>query len=36
MDHREWTAVSIDRRAVTLDEVKPPVELFDPQSWLAR
>jgi hypothetical protein len=29
-----WTAVSVSRRTVTADEMKPPAELFDPQTWL--
>jgi len=29
-----WTAVSVSRRTVTSDEMKPPEELFDPQMWL--
>jgi hypothetical protein len=32
----EWTAVSVSRRPVTPDEVKPPAELLDPQTWLVR
>jgi hypothetical protein len=32
----EWTAVSVTRRPVKLEEMKPPVELLDPQTWLAR
>jgi hypothetical protein len=29
-----WTAVSVARRPVKPDEMKPPAELFDPQTWL--
>jgi hypothetical protein len=34
MEMREWTAVSVKRRPVTPDEMKPPAELLDPQTWL--
>jgi hypothetical protein len=30
---REWTAVRITRRPVTLDEIKPSAELLDPHVW---
>jgi hypothetical protein len=33
---REWTAVSVTRRAVAPEEMRPPAEMFDPQTWLAR
>jgi hypothetical protein len=28
-----WTAVSLTRRPVSLDEIKPPAALLEPQSW---
>ena len=30
---REWTAVRMTRRPIGLDEIKPPVELLEPQRW---
>jgi hypothetical protein len=30
---QEWTAVRMTRRPVTLDEIKPSAELFDPHVW---
>jgi hypothetical protein len=30
---REWTAVRMTRRPVTLDEIKPSAELLDPRVW---
>jgi len=31
----EWTAVSVIRRPVKADEIRPPPELFDPHYWRA-
>jgi len=30
---RTWTAVRVTRRPVSLDEIKPPAELLEPQTW---
>jgi hypothetical protein len=28
-----WTAVSLTRRPIAIDEIKPPAELLMPQTW---
>jgi hypothetical protein len=30
---REWTAVRVTRRPVSLNEIMPPAELVDPKTW---
>jgi hypothetical protein len=30
---RNWTAVRMTRRPISLDEIKPPAELLEPQRW---
>lgn len=32
-DERSWTAIRLSRRPISLDEIKPPAELLDPQRW---
>jgi hypothetical protein len=33
MSEQEWTAVHLTRRPIRLDEIKPPAELLEPQTW---
>lgn len=33
MGVRNWTAISLTRRPIGLEEIKPPPELLDPQRW---
>jgi hypothetical protein len=33
MDTQTWIAVHLSRRPIRLDEIKPPPELLDPQTW---
>jgi hypothetical protein len=30
---RTWTAIRVTRRPINLDEIKPPAELLEPQTW---
>jgi hypothetical protein len=30
---REWTAIRLTRRPISLDEIKPPADLLEPQRW---